>query len=101
MIGRAIPNPSRARASGHVGLAELPAQPDLAPDEGGEVDEAALDVAEGDAEGVDAGDGGRHLVDDALHPQRIRRASSGSRSSRAGPAAGRGECAARSGRAGG
>ena len=55
---------------GHVRLPELPAQPDLAPGgQGREVDEAALDVAQGDAERVDAGDRGRHLVDDALHPQ--------------------------------
>jgi len=51
-------------------LPEAPAQADLtAIDEGGEVDEAALDVAQRDAEGVDAAHGRLHLVDDPLHPQ--------------------------------
>ena len=53
-----------------VGLAALPAQPDLpAGDEGREVDQAVLDVAEGEAQRVDPRDAGRHLVDQALHPQ--------------------------------
>ena len=52
------------------GLAALPAQPDLpAGDEGREVDQAVLDVAQGQAHRVDPRDAGRHLVDQALHPQ--------------------------------
>src|SRR5438309_8139772 len=51
-------------------LAEPPAEPDLATTgERGEVDEPGLDLAQGDAELVDPGDAGLHLVDDALHPE--------------------------------
>jgi hypothetical protein len=54
----------------HVFLAQLPAQPDLAAaGEGREVDQPALDVAERDAEAVDARDRRGHLVDDPLHPE--------------------------------
>ena len=53
-----------------VAFAEPPAQPDLAAaDERREVDEAGLDLAEGDAELVDPGDARLHLVDHALHPE--------------------------------
>ena len=53
-----------------VALAEPPAQPDLpTADEGGKVDQAGLDLAEGDAQLVDPCDARLHLVDDALHPE--------------------------------
>ena len=51
-------------------LATLPAQPDLAAgDEGREVDETVLDIAQRQTETVDPGDAGRHLVDQPLHPE--------------------------------
>src|SRR4051794_31099789 len=54
----------------HAVLAELPAEPDLAARrERREVDEPALDVAEGDPESIDACHGGGHLVHDPLHPE--------------------------------
>ena len=52
------------------GFAALPAQPDLSPrDEGGKIDQAMLDVTQGQAQGIDPGDTGRHLIDQALHPE--------------------------------
>ena len=53
-----------------VVLAKPPAQAHLAPiDERRKVDEARLDLAQRDAQRIDAGDTGLHLVDDALHPK--------------------------------
>ena len=52
------------------GLAASPAQPDLAAGrERREVDQSGFDVAEREAELVDAGHTGRHLVDQPLHPE--------------------------------
>src|SRR5258705_3593664 len=53
-----------------VALAEPPAQPDLAPaGERREVDQAGLDLAEGDPQLVDPGHARLHPVDHALHPE--------------------------------
>ena len=78
-----------------VALAKAPAQPDLAAgDEGREVDEAGLDLAERHAQLVDPGDAGLHLVDHALHPEAeppaLRSALAGSSGGIVGGALGRG-----------
>jgi hypothetical protein len=52
------------------GLAALPAQPHLAAgNECREVDQAVLDVAQRQTQGIDPRDAGGHLVDESLHPQ--------------------------------
>src|SRR5207247_1983468 len=54
----------------HALLAEAPAQADLAArDQRGKVDQAGLDVAQGDRKLLEASNRRLHLVDDALHPQ--------------------------------